>query len=66
MIVGKGLHSKDGNRKIAPALQKYAERMGLKYEFNNPHEGCIKVNIIGKIVNEIHLDEKELDDRSFC
>ena len=46
MIVGKGIHSKDGQKKIAPALVKYASNLGIQYEFNIPHEGCIKLEIL--------------------
>lgn len=45
IIVGRGLHSENGNAKIKPAITQLLEREQISAEFNSPNEGCITIFI---------------------
>ncbi|OCH84467.1 DUF1771-domain-containing protein [Obba rivulosa] len=48
LIVGKGLHSKDGKAKLRPAIEELIEKHGLVVEVDPHNEGVLIVNLSGR------------------
>lgn len=42
VIVGQGIHSKDGRPKLKPAIVQFAEENEISYRVNVPNPGCIR------------------------
>ncbi|EMD35284.1 hypothetical protein CERSUDRAFT_85301 [Gelatoporia subvermispora B] len=55
LIVGKGLHSKDGKAKLKPAIEELVEKHGLIVEIDPYNEGVLIVNLGGRPSGEGHV-----------
>ncbi|PNH12946.1 Smr domain-containing protein [Tetrabaena socialis] len=46
LVVGRGLHSRDGVARLRPAVEGLLERHGVRYTAGVPNAGCITVELV--------------------